>query len=103
ENSRAALAIDSKLWDAYLILAQAEMQSGDLSAASAALAKAQEWSPLPAEYYEIAAQLSGKQKKVTVAMQQYEKAMELSKHPIVTLMHYTDFLLANRETKKAIE
>ena len=103
ENSQAALALDSKLWDAYLILAQAEMQKGDLSAASNALAKAQEWSPLPAEYYEVAAQLEGRQKKVSAAIQDYEKALNLSKHPIVTLMRYTDFLVSNREAKKAID
>ena len=103
ENSQAAISLDSKLWDAYLILAQAEMQKGDLAAASDALAKAQEWSPLPAEYYEVAAQLDGRQRKVSAAIQDYEKALNLSEHPVVTLMHYTDFLLVNREAKKAIE
>ena len=46
---------------------------------------------------------SRSQKKVSAAIQDYEKALNLSKHPIVTLMRYTDFLVSNREAKKAID
>lgn len=103
EYALKALQLSPSQVDGYLLLAQAYMQSGNLSRAEAVLQRARKLPDPPAELYEVGARLAALRRDDAGAIAQYEQALARTTRPLVTLTRLAEFQVERGRTAAAIE
>jgi Flp pilus assembly protein TadD len=86
---------------AELVLAQAQLNKGDLNGATAALQVAQSAEPQDSQVYEIKSQLDIKKHDLKNASADFGKASSLSSQPAAVLARYADYLVQNDHAREA--
>lgn len=101
--AKEALAADPGVFDAALLLAQADLMHDDVASAQKVVDAMKQSASLPAEFYEVSAQLAEKKHRDSEAVSDYEQALAISSRPVAVLEQYAAFLERRGRLKEAVE